>query len=563
MGTSETIRSANHRGFDYEQLRNKWYREGWYSNRTCIDAFQQCARLNGDVAITFVTGETDTVSTVAEIHRAATAVAAGLQHRGLAPGDAVAVQLTNGLDCAIAYQAVLLCGAILIPIVHVYGPNEVGFILAESGAKILMMPAQLRSTNFLDRMPIYARITTLQSVVVVGAEAGPGYLSWPELLGEPSGYAQPSPDADDVCVLLYTSGTTSAPKGVQHSHNSLLAEQRTLPDLIAGSPADISLIVFPPGHVAGLSFMLRPLISGAQAVFLDAWNPRTAVELIERFNVTASAGAPFHIAGLLGLGDFRARISTLREFLTGAATVTEVLGRQAHAAGINSYRSYGLTEHPTVTGPRPGDPETARVCTDGKPLPGSSVRIIDPDGNDLPAGSDGEVIVQGPDQFVGYRDPALNADAFTPDGWFRTGDLGHLNADGSLVITDRIKDVIVRGGETISSAQIEDVVHAHPAVAEAAVIPAPHPSYGEVIAGVVVLKLGASLSLDELRLHFAKSGLARQKTPERLIVVDCLPRTAMGKVRKAELRETYFGDARSEHRLADEGGIRRWVRRSN
>ncbi|WP_264026572.1 AMP-binding protein [Mycolicibacterium pyrenivorans] len=133
------------------------------------------------------------------------------------------------------------------------------------------MPAQLQSTNFLDRIPAYAQITTLQSVVVVGANAGPGYLSWPELACEPSDYAQPSPDADDVCVLLYTSGTTSAPKGVQNSHNSLLAEQRTLPDLIAGSPADTSLIVFPPGHVAGLSFILRPLISALPGFSWVRW----------------------------------------------------------------------------------------------------------------------------------------------------------------------------------------------------------------------------------------------------------------------------------------------------
>jgi acyl-CoA synthetase (AMP-forming)/AMP-acid ligase II len=146
------------------------------------------------------------------------------------------------------------------------------------------------------------------------------------------------------------------------------------------------------------------------------------------------------------------------------------------------------------------------------------------------------VIIRGPEQFIGYRDPALNADAFTAQGWFRTGDLGHLDCAGRLTITDRIKDVIIRGGETISSGQVEDVLNTHPAVAEVAVVAAPDPRYGEVVAAVVVLVPGSALDLDDLRAHFAASGLARQKTPERLVFVDALPRTSLGKVRKAELR---------------------------
>ena len=154
---------------------------------------------------------------------------------------------------------------------------------------------------------------------------------------------------------------------------------------------------------------------------------------------------------------------------------------------------------------------------------------------------DGEVVIQGPEQFLGYRDAALNAVAFTADGWFRTGDLGHVDEAGRLTITDRIKDVIVRGGETISSGQVEEVLNSHPAVAEGAALAAPDPRHGEVVAAVVVLKPGAALDIDSLLKHFAAAGLAKQKTPERLVIVDALPRTALGKVRKAELRRTHFG----------------------
>ena len=249
---------------------------------------------------------------------------------------------------------------------------------------------------------------------------------------------------------------------------------------------------FPPGHVGGLSAVLRPLISGTRTVFLDTWDPSLAADLIQRFGVTTTVGTPFHLHGLLSLPDAAAKLGTLREFLTGAATVTDEIGQRAAAAGINAYRCYGLTEHPTVTGTHRDDAKSVRLGTDGLPMPGSAVRVIGEDGTDQPGGVPGEVVTQGPDQFVGYHDPALDTEAFTSDGWLRTGDLGYLDADGRLIITDRIKDVIIRAGETISSGQVEDVLLTHPAVAEGAAVAAPDPVYGEVVAAVVVLKADAN-----------------------------------------------------------------------
>ena len=527
--------------FDYTVLRDRWYAEGWYSSSTCIDAFDRAAAEHAHKPVVFVAEGTETTATVGEIYYAATALASGMHRLGIRAGDAVAVQSTNRLECAVAYQAVLRCGAVLVPIVHGYGPNEVKFILSESRARMLIMPARFRSTAYLERVAGYSDLPALDHVVVVGATAsGPGYLTWLELAGDPGDYVAPAVHADDVCALLYTSGTVSAPKGVQHSHNSLLAEQTTLPDLLAGGSDDVQLVTFPPGHIAGLNSMLRPLTSGIRSVFLEQWDPGVAADLIAKFAVTATSGAPFHLYGLLQLHGVAAKLVTLREFLTGAATVTEELGRQAAAAGINAFRCYGMTEHPTVTGARASDPLDVRMGTDGPPMKGCVVRVLDPGGADQAIGIDGEVVVQGPDQFIGYHDPALNVNAFTADGWFRTGDLGHLDASGRLTITDRIKDVIIRGGETISSGQVEDVLHTHPAVAEAAAVAAPDPRYGEVVAAVVVLNTGAVLDLDALRSHFQAAGLARQKTPERLVIVDSLPRTALGKVRKAELRDTHF-----------------------
>ncbi|MGO9152615.1 AMP-binding protein [Mycobacterium sp.] len=533
-----TAESVN---FNYAALRDRWYSEGWYSSKTCVDAFERAAVEHAQLPVVFVADETETTATVGEIHEAARLVAAGMQRLGIRAGDAVAVQLTNRLECAIAYQAVLLCGAVLVPIVHIYGPKEVEFILAESRARLLIMPAEFRSTSYVERVSSYRHLPALDDVVVIdAAEPGPGYLPWHELSGDPDHYVAPAVLSDDVCVLLYTSGTASDPKGVQHSHNSLLAEQATLPKLLAGGPDDVQLVTFPPGHVAGLNSILRPLMSGTRSVFLDHWDPVLAADLVARFSVTSTSGAPFHLSGLLQVEGVTAKLATLREFLTGAAPVTDEAGRQAAASGVTAYRCYGMTEHPTVTGAHADDPPMVRMATDGAPMAGCAVRIVGPHGVEMRAGCDGEVVVQGPDQFIGYCDPALNADAFTSDGWFRTGDLGHLDGHGRLTVTDRIKDVIIRGGETISSGQVEDVLHSHPAVVEAAALAAPDPRYGEVVAAVVVLKPGAVLDLAGLRRHFESSGLARQKTPERLVVADSLPRTALGKVRKADLRKTHF-----------------------
>ena len=527
--------------FNHAALRDRWYSEGWYSSRTCIDAFERAAAQHAEIPEVFVAGGAETLATVGEIHDAAMTFASGMQRLGIGPGDAVAVQLTNRFECAVAYQAVLLCGAVLVPIVHSYGPNEVMFILSESRARLLIMPAQFRSTWYVERVTDYSTLPGLDHVVLVDtAESGPGYLAWQELAADQDDYIAPTMPSDDVCVLLYTSGTESVPKGVQHSHNSLLAEQATLPGLLAGRSDDVQLVTFPPGHVAGLNSMLRPLVSGTRSVFLEHWDPAVAADLIARYSVTATSGAPFHLYGLLQVEDVTTKLATLREFLTGAAPVTEDLGRRAAAAGVASYRCYGMTEHPTVTGAHADDSPGVRMGTDGGPMGGCAVRVLGPDGNDQPLGIDGEVVVRGPDQFIGYHDATLNRDAFTADGWFRTGDLGHLDARGRLTVTDRIKDVIIRGGETISSGQVEDVLHAHPAVAEAAAVAAPDPRYGEVVAAVVVLKTDAAIDLAELQRHFGASGLARHKAPERVVVVDSLPRTALGKVRKAELRAMHF-----------------------
>jgi acyl-coenzyme A synthetase/AMP-(fatty) acid ligase len=388
---------------DRNQLRAKWYHEGWYSDRTCLDAFAAAAAEHAGVPVTFLIGDSVSRPTVRAIHAEAIAVAATLQHLGVRVGDAVAVQLTNCPECAVAYQAVLLCGAVLVPIVHIYGAAEVEFILNESAAKVIIMPDRHRSITYSERVQELSRIPTLAGIAVVG-EPVAGCITFGDLVAGAHEYRPPAVQSDDICLLMYTSGTTSVPKGVQHTHNTILAEQRTLPVLLAGKADDVSLVTFPPGHIAGVGSTLRPPMSGSRTVFMDGWDPALAIDVVHRFGVTSTARAPFHLEGILDLGDTTGKLATLREFLVGAAPVTEDLGQRAAAAGISTFRSYGATEHPTVTGEHQGEPQWARLGTDGKPLPGSVVRIVGPDGADRPVGVDGEVVVRGPDQFVGYQD---------------------------------------------------------------------------------------------------------------------------------------------------------------
>lgn len=519
----------------------QWYRRGYYGSSTWVDVLSDEHAPGSHSPVVYCAADgSRSVTSIGEIREEAKRVAAGLRTHGVRPGDAVAVQLANRIEASVAYAAVLLAGGVLVPIVHIYGPNEVRFILEQSEAVMLIQSDRWRTTDFGSRLESYTELPSLRHVVIVGDDTPAGAVPWRDL-STSAEYLRPTVLADDIALLVYTSGTTSAPKGVQHSHNSLIAEVRSEPGAPGGPRDRVQLVSFPPGHIAGVSNVLRPLVHGRSAVYMERWDASVAAELISRYRVTSTSGTPFHLAGLLDVEDVESKLRTLTDFLVGAATVPEGLVRRAEAAGIATFRCYGSTEHPTATSGHAGEAVAARLGTDGAPMAGVGVRILDNDGADVPIGMDGEVVLQGPDQFVGYRDARLDADVFTIDGWMRTGDLGHLDGQGRLTITDRIKDVVIRAGETISSSQVEDIIASHPAIAEAAVVAAPDPRYGEVIAAVVVLEPGAGLTLDGLRAHFASSGLARQKTPERLVFVDALPRTALGKVRKSDLRAEHFG----------------------
>jgi cyclohexanecarboxylate-CoA ligase len=338
---------------------------------------------------------------------------------------------------------------------------------------------------------------------------------------------------DDVCLLVYTSGTTGRPKGVQHTYATLLAELRTR--LTGVADDSVILAAFPSGHIAGTLGLLRMLLQGMPHVVMDGWDAATAARLINEYGVTATGGTPFFLTTLLDLA-CQVDLFSLREYGVGGASVPPSVIERAHQHGVMAFRAYGSSEHPSISGGSSADALDKRAHTDGRLLEGVEVRIVDEALQDVPVGNPGEILSRGPELFVGYRDLTLDADAFLPGRWFRTGDIGVLDHDGYLTITDRRKDLIIRGGENLSSKLIEDILTEHETVAEAAVVATPDALYGERVCAFVVLRPATTLSLNDIRAHFAVAGTARHLTPERLEIVDDLPRTATGKVRKDELR---------------------------
>ncbi|WNG89272.1 AMP-binding protein [Mycobacterium sp. ITM-2016-00317] len=501
------------------------------------DEIVAAARRNPGAVLEVHSDVNPTQTTLGELFAESCRLAAGLTALGIGPGDVVAVQLPNWRECFAAHAAVWLTGAVVLPIVPIYGPAELRSIARRSGACAVILARTTRGRDAAGTLAALADLPGLDHRVVVG-ERLPGTISYADLADcAATGFAPVSGvHPEDRCLLVYTSGTTAEPKGVQHTHASLLGELAATDEMRSTTDDRITLSVFPPGHIAGTLGILRMLCRADTTVAMDTWHPEAAARLIQRHSVNSSGGAPIHLAGILDVAERDGfDLSSVREYTTGAAGVAGMLIRRAAEFGVGAYRCYGSSEHPTVSLGRPEDPLDKRADTDGRICPGTEVRIVDDAGRDVSPGNAGEILTRGPELFRGYTDAEHNS-AGMADGWFHTGDVGRLDADGYLIITDRKKDIIVRGGENISSKEVEDVLAGHPAVAEAAAVGAADDVYGERVCAFVVVNSGHRFGVGDAAAHFAACGLARQKTPERVVVVPELPRTASGKVQKHLLR---------------------------
>jgi acyl-CoA synthetase len=488
--------------------------------------------------------------TLGEVDALARQVAAGMRERGVRPGDAIAFQLPNWLEAAATFYAVAYLGAVVVPIVHFYGPKEVAYILARTRVKALVTADHFGAQDLLANLDtMRTDLPDLEWVAVVGDTVGPGNIAFDSLLAHGSLGELARVDPSAPALVAYTSGTTSDPKGVVHAHRTIGAEIRQLggvqPDaVLAGAglaPSPPSITGAPVGHGIGMIAALLMPVAGRRPIHLiDVWEPGKVLQAMLDEGCSAGQGSTFFLTSLLDHPDFDPvrHVALMPVIGLGGSAVPAAVGERAERLGITTTRSFGSTEHPSITGCSAVSPRDKRLNTDGVPLPGVEMRLVDDDGRDVEVGEAGEIWSRGPDCFVGYTDPALTVAAFAPGGWYMTGDVGVLDADGYLAITDRKKDIIIRGGENVSAAEVEEILVRMPDVAEVAVVAAPDARLGEIGCAHFRMLRGASApDLAATRAALERAGLARQKWPELIREVQEFPRTPSGKIQKFVLRQ--------------------------
>ncbi|OBJ69375.1 AMP-dependent synthetase [Mycobacterium marseillense] len=500
------------------ELARRYEEQGWWTPDTLGDLLARGLKDNQDTTFRVHSSMHPFTGTFGDVERMARRLAAGLRARGVGPGDVVAFQLPNWVEAAVTFWASALLSAVVVPIVHFYGPKELRYILASVRPRVFI------TAEGFGRMTYAPEVCAdVPTVALVGE-------SFDELLADEPMAGTLGADPAGPALIAFTSGTTSNPKGVIHSHQTLGFETR---QLLSNYPPGRKrqLTALPVGHFIGmLGAFLIPVLDGSPIDLCDVWDPDRAIDLMDTDGVALGGGPPYFVTSLLDHPRFTAEhLRFITHIGLGGSTVPAAVTRRLADLGILVTRSYGSSEHPSITGSHYTAPEDKRLFTDGNARTGVEVRLAD----------DGEILSRGPDLFIGYTDPALTARAFDEEGWYHTGDIGVMDDDGYLTITDRKSDIIIRGGENISALEVEEVLLGMPAVAEAVVVSAPDARLGEHAAAVLRIKAGHVMpTLDDVRAHFERAGVAKQKWPESLHQVDDYPRTASGKVQKYVVRQS-------------------------
>lgn len=489
----------------------------------------------------------ETQLTYADLDRLSDQVAVGLSRRGVGEGDVVSFQLPNWWQFTVLHLAALKLGAISNPLMIIFRERELSFMLGLAESKVLVVPAKFRNVDHRAiAKAVQAQVPTLAHVVVVDGE---GDEAFDRLIAEDASEAELtalrarrlSPDA--VIQLLYTSGTTGEPKGVSHTSNTMLSNLIPFADRLHLGEHDVIHMPSPMAHQLGFMYgLVLPALLGATAILQDVFVAATMAKQITEEGATFTMGAtPF----LNDLADHciatATSTPTLRIFVSAGAPIPRPLVTKARRAlGAAVLSAWGMSENGAVTTTRLEDPEEKVTATDGCPLPGMEVRVVDPLGQEVGVGEEGQLQVRGCSNFVGYmKRPGLAQ--VDGDGWFDTGDIARMDADGYIRIAGRSKDIIIRGGENIPVVEVEDMLFKHPAVATVAVVGYPDERLGERACAYVIPKPGASLSFAEMVAYLKEQKMAVQYIPERLEVVEDVPRTPSGKIQKFKLREMAKG----------------------
>ena len=490
----------------------------------------------------FAVDEHERTWSFADYRDASLRCAAGLAAMGVGEGTRVSWVLPTWLEAMALVGGLARLGAVQNPILPIYREREIGFVTRQIEASLVVVPGTFRGFDYAAMAHALAAEQPGLEVLVVDRDL-PG--------GDPARLAPWQAPADDpVRWLFYTSGTTADPKGARHTDGTLSAFSLGLSRCLDLQPDDRVALVFPFTHIGGIGWLYAGLQAGAGHIAVEAFDPATSIPLLAKHGVTqATAGTAFHQAYLAAQ---RAQpgeklFPNVRTFPGGGAPKPPQLHhdvkRELGGSGVVS--GYGMTECPTMAMNRAGDDDDKLAHTEGRPSPDATeLRVVTLDERVAGPGEEGEIRVQAPQLCKGYVDETLNAAAFDADGYLRTGDLGYLDDDGYVVITGRLKDVIIRKGENISAKEIEDLLYTHPDVEDVAVIGLPDAKTGERCCAVVVPRAGhPALDFDAMTAHLREAKLMVQKIPEQLEIVDALPRNPTGKVVKHELQRRFGGGA--------------------
>ena len=522
---------------------------GYWHDRTINDDLDACvAEYAGKRALTAVRLDGGEVRsfTYRELATLVDRIAIGLTRLGVGRNDVVAMQLPNWWQFSALYLACSRIGAVLNPLMTIFRERELSFMLKHGEARVLVVPKQFRNFDHeAMARSLQPNLPSLKRVIVVdggGPDDFDALLTTPAWEKEADAQAiltrnRPSPD--DITQLIYTSGTTGEPKGVMHSANTLMANIIPYAERIRLGKDDIVLMASPMAHQTGFMYgLMMPVMLRASVVLQDVWDPARAADLIRTESATFTmASTPFLTDLTRVVSETGQGVPSLRTFLCAGAPIPGPLVERARQTlGAKIVSAWGMTENGAVTLIKPDDDDVLAFTTDGCALPGTEVKVIDADGKTLPSGEIGKLVVRSCSNFGGYlKRPQWNGtDA---DGWFDTGDLARMDANGYIRISGRSKDVIIRGGENIPVVEVEALLYRHPAVAQVAIVAYPDERLGERACAVIVPKAGQRMDFATMSEFLRSQKLAVQYIPERLIVREELPTTPSGKIQKFRLRE--------------------------
>ncbi|EHC1568275.1 medium-chain fatty-acid--CoA ligase [Escherichia coli] len=525
-----------------EQRRAAYRQQGLWGDASLADYWQQTARAMPDkIAVVDNHGASYTYSA---LNHAASCLANWMLAKGIESGDRIAFQLPGWCEFTVIYLACLKIGAVSVPLLPSWREAELVWVLNKCQAKMFFAPTLFKQTRPVDLiLPLQNQLPQLQQIVGVDKLApATSSLSLSQIIADNTPLTTAiTTHGDELAAVLFTSGTEGLPKGVMLTHNNILASERAYCVRLNLTWQDVFMMPAPLGHATGfLHGVTAPFLIGARSVLLDIFTPDACLALLEQQRCTCMLGATPFVYDLLNLLEKQpADLSALRFFLCGGTTIPKKVARECQQRGIKLLSVYGSTESSPHAVVNLDDPLSRFMHTDGYAAAGVEIKVVDDARKTLPPGCEGEEASRGPNVFMGYFDePELTARALDEEGWYYSGDLCRMDEAGYIKITGRKKDIIVRGGENISSREVEDILLQHPKIHDACVVAMPDERLGERSCAYVVLKAPHhSLSLEEVVAFFSRKRVAKYKYPEHIVVIEKLPRTASGKIQKFLLRK--------------------------